>query len=280
MLFVPLLGFATTDSTKTTVTKVIEKPQSVVISKDGGTTTVFVSGKDGDPKYKYKFEVQNGAVDTVLRPTEEEWSLNLPFLKNGRATSTFISGGEDIYVDMMWPDAKSSGMKTSFEVGIGRLISFNWLPGGGRTKLTFGVGTGTRVISFEHDRRLFFSNGHLSLGKPTGNEKIRASKILEAELRFPFMFTTPIYRDFKFSIGAVGIWNIYSKASTTWELDGTKYSENFKGLHQRTFNCEFVGTLGFDDAVGITFHYRPLSDFTKVYGPEFKTISLGLSFNF
>lgn len=284
MAVIPVLGFAQADSISAdTTVKTIIKPKSVVVVKENGVTKLHVTGTADDPNYNYKFEIKNdeAAGDSNTNSTEE-WGLNLPFLKNdGRLKSTFISGGEDIYIDMMWPESKSSGMKTSWELGIGRVISFNWLPDvNRRVKFTFGIGLGVRSISFKHDRRLYLNDGHLTLDAPAEGEKVRSSKILECEVRFPFMFTAPIYKAFKFSIGAAGIWNVHSKANSTWEVGDTKYTESFKGLHQRQLNFELVGTLGFDDAVGVTVHYRPLSDFTTVYGPEFKTISLGLSFNF
>lgn len=280
MAVIPVLGFAKVDSIPAdTAVKTIVKPKSVVVVKENGVTKLHVTGTEDDPNYNYEFEVKNNETGSS---EGEEWGLNMPFLKkDGRMKSSFISGGEDVYIDMMWPEAKSSGMKTSWELGIGRLISFNWLPDvKRRVKFTFGIGLGVRCISFKHDRRLYLNNGHLTLAAPAEGEKVRSSKIIGSEVRFPLMFTAPIYKDFKFSIGAVGIWNTYFNANSTWEVDNTKYTENFKGLHQRTLNFELVGTLGFDDAVGVTVHYRPLSDFTAVYGPEFKTISLGLSFNF
>ncbi len=280
MALIPALGFAQVDSIPAdSAVKTIVKPKSVVVVKENGVTKLHVTGTENDPNYNYEFEVKNNGANSS---EGEEWGLNMPFLKNdGRMKSTFISGGEDIYIDMMWPDAKSSGVKTSWELGFGRVISFNWLPDvNRRVKFTFGVGFGVRSISFKHDRRLYLNDGHLTLAAPAEGEKVRSSRITECEVRFPLMFTAPIYKAFKFSIGAVGLWNIYTKASSTWEVGNTKYTESFKGLHQRQLNFELVGTLGFDDAVGVTVHYRPLSDFTAVYGPEFKTISLGLSFNF
>jgi len=278
MLVAPLAVFSQTRVPADTVARIV-KPKTVVISKKDGTTTVSVSGTEKDPDYKYRYEVQNG--EAVDHRDDDEWKINPPFLKDGRRRPTYISGGEDVYINMMWPDAKSSGMKTSWEVGVGRLISFNWMPNpSSNMKLTFGIGLATRVISFEHDRRLYFNRGHLSLGKPMKNEKVKASKIVEDELRLPFMFTMPIYKDFKASFGVVGLLNFYSEASCTVERDGSKFSEKYKGLHQRILNYELVGTLGFDDAAGITFHYRPLSDFGSAYGPEFKTISVGLTLNF
>lgn len=278
MLAAPLMALATAPAD--TVAS-INNPKSVVISKQGGSTTVHVKGTKKNPAYNYKFEVRNGEADTIINKVkEEEWGLHLPFLKNGRVKLTFISCFEDLYIDMVWPDSKESGVKTSWEVGFGRLIAFNYMPDKAKIKLTFGIGLGARDISFKHDRRLYLNSGHLSLLPPSENEKVSSSQIVEAEMRFPFMFTAPVYRDFKFSLGVVGIWNFYSDARSTWKVGDTKYSEKYKGLHQRLLNCEFVGTLGFDELFGITFHYRPLSDFTKVYGPEFKTLSLGLSFNF
>lgn len=281
LLMLPLLVFS--QAPADTVASIVN-PQSIVISKKNGTTVVTVSGTKKNPDYKYRFEVQNAtAADTVTsKDDDEEWGVNLPFVsKNGRRKSTFVSFAEDIYSNMVWPDAKSSGVKTSWEMGIGRLFSLNWLPcASSNTKLTFGVGIGARKISFKHDRRLYFSEGHLSLGVPNENEAVKSSNILESEFRFPFMLTQPIYKDFKVSFGFVGLLNVYSSASTTLERDGSKFTEKYKGLHQRTLNCELVGTIGFDDALGVTVHYRPLSDFGSVYGPEFKTVSLGISINF
>ncbi len=278
MLVAPLAVFSQTRVPVDTVARIV-KPKTVVISKKDGATTVSVSGTEENPNFKYSYKVQNGeAVDSL---DGDEWKINPPFLKDGHRRNAYTSGGEDIYVNMMWPDAQSSGMKTSWEIGVGRIISFNWMPiSSSNMKLTIGAGIAVRVISFGHDRRLYLDRGHLSLGKPLKNEKVKASKIVEEELRLPFMFTMPIYKDFKASLGVVGLLNFYSEASCTVERDGSKFSEKYKGLHQRILNYEFVGTLGFDNFGGVTVHYRPLSDFGSAYGPEFRTISVGLTLNF
>lgn len=280
LLMLPVLGFSQTTAPTDTLASIVN-PQSVVISKKDGTTTVIVSGTEKDPDYKYKFEIQNSISADSAAGNEEEWGMSLPFLKNGHRKSYFVSWGDDLYFNLVWADAKSSGMRASWELGIGRLIAFNWLPSASSSaKLTFGIGLAIRKLSFKHDRRLYCNNGHLTLGAPQGGEKVKASNIIENEFRFPLMFTMPIYRDFKFSFGAVGLLNVYSKGGTTLKRDGSKFSEEYKGLHQRMLNCEFVGTIGFDDALGVTFHYRPISDFGSEYGPEFKTMSVGISFNF
>lgn len=282
LLMLPMLVFSQNTAPTDTVASIVN-PQLIVISKKDGTTTITVSGTENDPNYKYKFEIQNDlATDTVVgSATEEEWGMNLPFLKNGHRKSSFVSWVEDCYVNAVWPDAKSSGMRTSWEVGIGRIVSFNWLPvATSDAKLTFGIGIAARKLSFEHDRRLYLSEGRLTLVAPQEGEEVKASHIIENEFRFPFMFTLPVYKDFKVSFGAVGVLNIYSSAGTTLKRDGSKFTEEYKGLHQRMLNCEFVGTLGFDDAMGVTFHYRPLSDFGSKYGPDFKTLSVGITCNF
>lgn len=282
LLILPMLVFSQNTAPTDTVASIVN-PQSVVISKKDGTTTITVSGTEKDPNYKYKFEIQNGlAADTVVgNSAEEEWGMSLPFLKNGRRKSFFISWGEDIFFDVVLPSSKNSGMRASIEGGFGRLVSFNWLPiATSDLKITFGIGTSARKISFNHDKRLYFNEGHLTLAAPISGEKVKASSIYESEIRLPLMLTMPIYKSFKVSLGAVGILNVYSDASSTVKRDDSKFKEEYKGLHQRILNCEFVGTLGFDDALGVTFHYRPLSDFGSKYGPNFKTLSVGITCNF
>ncbi len=262
---------------------VIDSPKSVVISKKGGQTVVSVTGTADNPDFRYNLVSQtSGVADTVVaRVEDEEWGLNMPFLKDGKPSRAFTTWFNDVYVNMVFPSSAPAGMKTSWELGVGEFVRFSYEPSSrARTCFSIGLGMGYRRLAFGKGERLELNDGKLTLFPAEEGVTVKSSSIDEWDVRIPVTVTQPLYKDLKLAVGGVAVFNVNSRAYTTIERDGSKFSESYKGLHQRLLQCELFATLGFDDAVGLTVRYRPMNSFTDGYGPEYKSVALGLSFNF
>ena len=99
-------------------------------------------------------------------------------------------------------------------------------------------------------------------------------------LHVPLTFTQMLSRKAYITAGAWLNLNTYVSASTDYTIGDVRTQQTFKDLHQRILTTDIVVAAGARGICGVYARYCPQSLFRKGWGPDFKSVSVGLIFNF
>ncbi len=257
----------------------ISRPGTVVITSTPGLNTVTVTGIPGHPDYHYEYSVK---VDNEASAAPESDSFSLPFMSKGNTWRRFaITGFNDIYFGAVIPMDEPDGVKTFLEGGVMSVIGAEVQPWRRGPNLRIGFGFSIKTMVVSDGYRLDMPDAD-RLAIVTADEDVTPgrSRIHNFALTFPITLRQNIYKDFGVTVGCVLNLNTYTTASASWDVDNRHYKESYKGLNQRFFSVDLVGALGLADNTCVMVKYSPNSWFRKGYGPEFKTITVGLGIGF
>ncbi len=126
-------------------------------------------------------------------------------------------------------------------------------------------------------------SGKVSIAKMEGSglKKIKKSRLSVRTLAVPVSFNQA-FGQFSLRLGVTGEYNFpaISRFKGTaadggtvkeWK-NGTRFAKDIK---TNTFTYNFFGALSYDD-LGVYFKYCPVSVFQDGYGPQFKSVTIGV----
>ena len=246
----------------------IKSPAKVIITDDGTTTEVTVTGTRQRPDYSFVYSV---STDTAKNQMP---AFSMPILGDLSAGATGRkSYGEFVFVNNFYigaliPYTGPSEIRTSLDCGIAELIAYRYNIT--RTGSSFGIGFGFGGKEFrlrrgtevgkDGDRCILYP-------APEGAENVRAS-IECYTLQIPVFYRQRIYRDFVFKLSATLNMNVSTKAET-------KYKYKVKGLHQRMITPDFTFTIGSTEWFGVYVKWSPVKIFKQAYGPQTASWAIG-----
>ncbi|MCM1482750.1 MAG: hypothetical protein NC043_00305 [Muribaculaceae bacterium] len=273
-----LVAAASSESPADTVITV-KSPDKVTVTSIGQKTTVHITGRAGDPRFNYMYDVSSDTLDDA--PT---LTLSLPFTQTEEAAPRKgrheIVAFKDMNIGLLLPANKPEGIAKGWEIGIERMIAYSYTPA--RSKASFSIGLGMR------DRRWSMSEGYslaadgdalIILPPVEGHTDVKAS-IQSAYITVPVTYTQRLSRSFGFMISATACFNVCTKASSAYTIGDTRYSTKIDGLHQRILTPEFTFTLGWVNNIGAYVRYCPVNFMKRCYGPQFTNTAIGISLGF
>lgn len=275
--------------------KIIENAQRIMIIRNGNNTVVNAIIDDGESAQvaNYIYEV---TVEESSDSIKEEYSENLfstfPFLsekkkRKASATKKFtprreITGLRNIYWGWNFAYDGKASIRNCFEVGVAEVIAVEWHPWHKGPDFRVGAGFGMKRF-LTADNNVFTKEGDcltlLNIDPAWGACDVK-SRWDVWTFHVPLMMSQRIAHDIGVAFGALLNFNTYSKARTQMEIDGTRYRETFKGLQQRLFTVELVGIFGLRGGIGVYAKWSPMPIMRTIYGPEFKSWTLGATLNF
>lgn len=248
--------------------------KSVTVTRSGNMLNVTVVGSDDNEDYYYSHTSES--ADDI--DYGDKWGLSLPFLKETPAYSKVETvWANQLYIGIAMPTSAPAGLDQSIEWGWGRMVGVRFSPWRRGPKLTIGAG-----IHFEkynlHGGQIFGSDRkQLTLiAAPQGARDIH-NRLFNFGFTVPVTISQNLYKDFAIAVGAELRFNTYTKASTRYSIDNVEYSQNIKQLQQRQLTPSLYGAIGWLDDFGLYVRYTPGHLFDRQWGPEFQTVSFGIT---
>lgn len=274
MAILPVLAMAqtaATDSVKVIKIEVIdgENCQATIVKDGDGASSFTLKNADGETLYSRVIE----------KPDSSLWNITLPFTprKRPKFQAAFFS---TVYIGWTHPFSAPSGMKNSVDFGVPSIFALRW----NATKsnsLTLGIGIGGNWYNADgHGQHLAKLGDKLIFLPNSADWKSVKSKFTSTDLLVPLTFKQNIAGDFGFSLSAVASLSLATDAYTSYKVGDVKYTDHFRNLQIRPFTADFVATLGWNNSASVYFKYTPWSKFKDGFGPQFKSYSIGLQFNY
>lgn len=256
----------------------INRAAELTVARTPDGLTITVEGRADDPGFFYQYRMQSE------QQPDSTISLNLPFLSTsetrqaGNKRKSHFDIDIEAYVGTSIPTG-GTPVQASFEIGLSRVLtgsvdfgggfSFNAAAGIGYAQ--YAVGSGMR---FDAERQ------HLVLVPREEGSSDCSSRLRVLRLHVPLTFTQMLSRKAYITAGAWLNLNTYVPASTDYTMGDVRTQQTFKDLHQRILTTDIIVAAGARGICGVYARYCPQSLFRDGWGPDFKSVSVGLIFNF
>lgn len=251
----------------------VSKAKSVSVTKSGNKLEVIIIGSEENPDYYYSHTSES----TDDSGPGSQWSLSLPFLKEPVRRKIELLWANQLYLGISMPLSAPSGLDQSVECGWGKILGVRVSPWKSGPKFAIGAG-----IHFEqytlHGGQVFdrWRKQLVACGAPENARDIH-NRLINFGFSIPFTITQNIKKDFSIAVGAELRFNTYTKASVKYSIDNMEYNQSFKQLQQRQLTPSLYGAIGWLDDFGLYVRYTPSHLFDKQWGPEFQTVSFGVT---
>lgn len=266
---------ASASALETDTLAVVEGARRVTVAQTPTSSIITIEGSACDPDYFYRRTTEIDNPDAA--PTAPDISLSLPFLKERRRSKTEVIWLNEVYIGIGIPNTGLTAIDPSIEGGIGKIVGLRFTPWHRGPK--FSIGVGLHVEKYCMHGGMIFDKVRkqlVAIPQPEDADNVR-NRIDNAGIVVPITVTQPIYRNFAVAVGAEVKFNTYTTASTKYDFGNTTYEQKFKGLQQRLMTVGLYGAIGWCDEFGLYVRYQPQTLFMKQWGPEFETISAGIT---
>lgn len=255
-------------------------PEWVEVKTYGDSIHVKAKGKEYGTNYDYSYDYAlSGSADN-------DWEVNLPFIKNHYERAKKRRGGcwlsvdwfDNFYVGGVIGLDKPEGMRGGWEIGVDNLVGLFWHAGRKGPVFSLGAGLGYRSTNFGNGMMLD-QMGKTLVIVPVDEEIASASSRLHLfRLSVPFMITQRMGCGMAIRLGAILNLNTYTSATTKIKSGRNTTKQSFHSLEQRFATPDFLGSLVICDNCGVYVRWSPVSLFSSEWGPKVKTISVGVNF--
>ena len=255
----------------------INRAGELTVARTPGGLTVTVEGRADDPDFFYQYRMQ------AEQQPDSTINLNLPFLgptgtQPERKRKSYFDVDIEAYVGTSIPTG-STPEQASSEIGLSRVLTGSVNFGGG---FSFNVAAGIGYAQYAVGAGMRFDaeRQHLVLVPREEGSRDCSSRLRVLRLHVPLTFTQMLSRKAYITAGAWLNLNTYVSASTDYTIGDVRTQQTFKDLHQRILTTDIVVAAGARGICGVYARYCPQSLFRKGWGPDFKSVSVGLIFNF
>lgn len=264
--------------------KTIESADKVIISRTGDTTQIDVTTNKeyGKDLFTYNITVD----DSVDSDADDNIDFELPFgigkekkKKRSRISTSILALGH-ICLGHRFNYYDKGNIKNSTEGAIRDVIGIRWSRGAYTPSFSLGLGIGFKTYHTQDGFMFSRIGSDLVIVPVEEGFAVKSSELNVFNFQVPLLFTLPIGRDVKFTLGCVGVFNTYARAHTEVSNGVSKIKTTYKGLQQRLFNAELMCSLGVCDVLGVYASWSPMTLFQSPYGPQLKGWSIGGTINF
>lgn len=253
--------------------RTISNANTVIVTRSGDRSQIVVEGTTDNPDFYYSYTSEVKSDSSA----EKEWELSLPFLNNktGHRCRTECIWGENVYLGVTSPVSKPYGLNGSIEFGIGKIVGLGVAPWTKGPQFAIGIGIHYRQYTLHHSQ-IFSVDNHVLSIIDAGTDRV-SSRLRNFGFQIPVTIFQPFGNGIGLTVGAAAVLNTYTRASSRATFDDIEYTNNYKGLHQRLLTADIFAILGWKNNFGIYVRYTPTSLFEKQWGPQFNTLSFGIS---
>ncbi len=251
----------------------IKGAREITVTRSQEGLHAVVEGSADDPAYYYEYTTKYSDNGTE----SGTWTLNLPFLSSGNEYKTkkkaFIMGGE-VYAGSSIPTGDTP-MSASFEIGLSRVLNGSYRFGTFSVDAGLGFGYVQYAVGgmgFDSDRQ------HLVFVPYKENSRDNSSRLRIFRVHVPVTLTCMLTSKVRLTAGAWFNLNFDAWASSFHTMGDIEEKHTFKHLHQRILTTDAYLCAGYRN-IGIYARYCPQSLFRNGWGPDFESVSVGLTFN-
>ncbi len=265
--------------------KIIQNAEKILVSRNANTTLIDVDWENeyGNERFSYSVKVEDSYADD-----DSSIEFGIPFgIKKHKPKQhrqsrlkTTIVGFEHIYLGQRFNYSDKGNVKNSIEGGIRNLIGIRWSRGEFSPSFSIGVGIGFQKYLAQEGFAYYRIGSNLVLLPEEEDYPVKSTHLHVFNFQIPLLLTIPMGCDVKFSLGCIGCFNTYAFADTKISNGSTKIKTKYKGLQQRLFTGELMGSLGICDILGVYASWSPMTLFQSPYGPQLKSWSIGATINF
>lgn len=279
---------AETYNTTDTIKHIKRADNVTVVKKDGKTVIRAIVPSDqgaGGEIYTYTIAEESTNAYAGLANINSESLLRLPFTRHNKREnvqfkpSRYITGLKYIYWGWNFNYNSKSGIRNCFETGIADVIGIEWSMSH-KTTLGLGLGFGmTRATTA--DKQLFINDGdRLEIIATPTDADVNFARLDIWRFQLPLYWRQRLTHQFGFSLGAIVNFNTYATATNSYTIGRTRYKETIKRLNQRLLTVDLQATVGIVNGIGAYIKWSPMTAMEQIYGPSYRSFSIGVTLNF
>ena len=273
-------------------TVIVNSPDKVIISQNSDTLSVRISGKEGNPDFRFSREVSisNQSVISTSQSINRRSPLSWDFKEIERDDKTSLlelALFKNISIGLLTPFDYPKGMDGmkfagTFEASF-TMMSFIYYPGHSKNWYSIDANVNYRQLKMKGDIRFDTDqDGDLRLAPyPEGTKSdFTMLQILKPEISLNFYRN--FHKDLSYGIGIGSMYGGYTNhcncRSNYTDKEGNKIHQvkDIRDIFAPEFSIK--AELAIRGIGGIYLKYYPKSGFKSGYGPQYQSLSLGLFF--
>lgn len=259
----------------------VERPEVVTVTKNDSLIRINVQGNGSNRGYRFDYTMLDRGT-ALVDQAADNWNFTLPFAKKKRSMKKGLRGectalttylGFNRMIDM--PAGTSGVFGGNFDAELEflrcHLIS-------GRNNFSLGWGYGWARYRLSSDRCFNFDGANVSIaGYPDGMQPVRSVFRLNRHV-FSFNYLHMFDHKVAVTLGAALNVHVRPRIYNTYLRDGHSQRDTYKyNVPYAPIGFSLMGKISYDD-FGFFVRYTPTSVFEKDRGPQFKSITVGVTF--
>lgn len=159
------------------------------------------------------------------------------------------------------------------------VAQYDWTPKNSKTTLSAGAGIEFRNYTLSgHDNIFVVANNEVGVGQRDGSISELSSSLYTFGFAVPLLVKQRFSKNFAISLGAQLNWYCYGRVHNQYEIGDNSFDVNTRGIKYRPLTVDILGIVHVAKSFGFYCKYSPMSVMKKNYGPEFKSVSVGIYF--
>ena len=260
----------------------VVKAHEVVLSEAGDSLTLDIAGTQSDSTFHFRYTRDVGASSvTAIERRGGRWDAVMKFLDKfgpGQRFSTFR-----FHLGFLSPLGAPAGLDASMASSIEAMVeagAIHFYPRNERHDLSLGLaweGADYQLRGRGCLRK--DAQGKVVVGDYPEGARIDESHLWTISITLPFRYTYHFSRRVNAYVSANVRFNVFGRISSKYWLDGLEMEETSKSIHQNPVTLDFMAGLS---VRGLGFYVKgsPCRVLKKDYGPGFRNLSVGLSYQF
>ena len=251
--------------------------------------------KEGSGGYTYQIiqKGNKGDVLSVSTETNTNWDFDIPFLsdkkeKEENSSHPFRSHSDitcnpTFGMGLVSATAQGEGVDLSFSNGsfefiLDELIGVDYHMTR-RQHFDIDFGLNWRNYRMTGDKRFVKENNGVVIGEYPDGANIKFSRIKIFSLTLSLMYKYEFGKDYAFGVGPVVCFNTGGNIKTRWSVDGQPDKDRQYNIRQNPVTVDFKAMI-YADMFSFYFKYSPCNVMMNGHGPEFRSMSAGIMFDF
>ena len=129
-----------------------------------------------------------------------------------------------------------------------------------------------------HDNMFVKDVDQIGVEQRDGSISELSSSIYTFGLAVPVLVKQRFSKNFAISLGAQLNWYCYGRVQNHYEIGDNEFEVNTRGIKYRPLTVDLIGIVHVAKSFGLYCKYSPMSVMKKNYGPDFKSVSVGIYF--
>ncbi len=264
----------------------VRRPEHVLVVRNDSVLNIRVKGSENDHNYVFNYSLPYQGNTSFVEEAGTRWDFTLPRIFNNKRTIRKRTKRQVEWTMALRFGAlrtlnADGGLRTqfgsSFEIE-GNFMSFAYTVG--RHSLITGWGYAWARYRLDGAQCFNFDGERVAVGDyPTGSKVGRSVFRLNRHV-VPALYRYRFGKKWNVTAGALLQFNVRPRIYNTYYVGNKEVVDTYKkNIPIRPVTAALYGSLVYDD-LGLYVRYQPTSVFTKDFGPQFNSLSMGLTLGF